>query len=90
MGFQRLRDRRAAHNMGAHRRQAVQTAPRGVDCVHGVRPNVGLTGSRSSPSDIALWDAGVKLYTLPYYATTTTLQTNGEALAGFLRATARG
>ena len=85
-----MRDRRAAHNRGAHRRQAVQTAPRGVDCVHGVRPNVGLTGSRLSPSDIALWDAGVKLYTLPYYASTTSLQTKGEALTGLLCASARG
>ena len=40
--------------------------------------------------DMALWDTGVKLYALPYYATTTTLQTKGDALAGFLRATAKG
>jgi NitT/TauT family transport system substrate-binding protein len=40
--------------------------------------------------DMALWDTGVKLYALPYYATTKTLQTHGDVLAGFLRATAKG
>ena len=32
--------------------------------------------------DMALWDTGVKLYALPYYATTKTLKTRGDALAG--------
>ena len=40
--------------------------------------------------DMALWDTGVKLYALPYYATTKTLQTQGDVLAGFLRASAKG
>ena len=40
--------------------------------------------------DMALWDTGVKLYALPYYATTKTLQTRGDALAGFVRASAKG
>ena len=40
--------------------------------------------------DMALWDTGVKLYALPYYATTKTLQTHGDVLAGFLRASAKG
>jgi len=40
--------------------------------------------------DLALWDTGVKLYALPYYATTKTLQSQGEALAGFVRAAAKG
>jgi len=40
--------------------------------------------------DMALWDTGVKLYALPYYATTKTLQTHGDALAGFVRASAKG
>jgi NitT/TauT family transport system substrate-binding protein len=40
--------------------------------------------------DMALWDTGVKLYALPYYATTKTLQTKGDVLAGFLRASAKG
>ena len=40
--------------------------------------------------DLALWDTGVKLYALPYYATTKTLQSQGDALAGFVRAAAKG
>jgi NitT/TauT family transport system substrate-binding protein len=40
--------------------------------------------------DMTLWDAGVKLYALPYYANTRTLQTQSHALEGFLRATSRG
>jgi NitT/TauT family transport system substrate-binding protein len=40
--------------------------------------------------DMALWDTGVKLYALPYYATTKTLQTHGDVLAGFVRASAKG
>jgi NitT/TauT family transport system substrate-binding protein len=40
--------------------------------------------------DLALWDTGVKLYALPYYATTQTLQSHGDVLAGFIRAAAKG
>ena len=40
--------------------------------------------------DMALWDTGVKLYALPYYATTKTLQTQGDVLAAFMRASAKG
>lgn len=40
--------------------------------------------------DLALWDTGVQLYALPYYATTKTLDTQGAALAGFIRAAAKG
>jgi len=40
--------------------------------------------------DMALWDTGVKLYALPYYATTKTLQAHGDVLAGFVRASAKG
>lgn len=40
--------------------------------------------------DMRLWDAGVKLYPLPYYATVDTLQKQGETLAKFLRATSKG
>ncbi|NML42324.1 ABC transporter substrate-binding protein [Ramlibacter sp. G-1-2-2] len=40
--------------------------------------------------DMALWDGGVKLYALPYYATNETIQQHPQVLAGFLRATARG
>jgi NitT/TauT family transport system substrate-binding protein len=40
--------------------------------------------------DMPLWDAGVRLYALPYYANVATLKTQPKILAGFLRATARG
>ncbi len=40
--------------------------------------------------DMALWDTGVKLYALPYYATTQTLQSKADVLAGFIRASAKG
>jgi NitT/TauT family transport system substrate-binding protein len=39
---------------------------------------------------MSLWDQGVRLYGLPYYATTDTLQSKAELLAGFLRAAGRG
>ena len=39
---------------------------------------------------LALWDTGVKLYALPYYATTKTLDSQGDRLAAFLRAAAKG
>jgi NitT/TauT family transport system substrate-binding protein len=40
--------------------------------------------------DLKLWDSGVRLYALPYYATTKTLQTNKDALVKFVRATGKG
>jgi NitT/TauT family transport system substrate-binding protein len=40
--------------------------------------------------DLSLWDSGVRLYALPYYATAKTLQSQPQMLAAFLRATARG
>ena len=40
--------------------------------------------------DMRLWDAGVKLYPLPYYATTETLAKKADQLAKFLRATGKG
>ncbi len=39
---------------------------------------------------LRLWDAGVHLYANPYYATPETIQAKGDALARFLRASARG
>lgn len=39
---------------------------------------------------MSLWDAGVKLYALPYYATAETLKTKSDVLAKYLRATAKG
>ncbi|HJQ59628.1 MAG TPA: ABC transporter substrate-binding protein [Vineibacter sp.] len=40
--------------------------------------------------DLRLWDTGVRLYALPYYATTKTLETKADALAAFVRAAAKG
>ena len=40
--------------------------------------------------DMRLWDTGVRLYALPYYATVDTLTKNPEMLAKFLRATSKG
>ena len=40
--------------------------------------------------DLMLWDTGVRLYALPYYATRDTLQQKPELLAGFVRAASRG
>ena len=40
--------------------------------------------------DLPLWDAGVQLHALPYYAHTDIVQHQPELLARFLRATARG
>uniref|UniRef100_UPI0013D1ECC6 ABC transporter substrate-binding protein n=1 Tax=Acinetobacter pittii TaxID=48296 RepID=UPI0013D1ECC6 len=40
--------------------------------------------------DLRLWDAGVRLYALPYYATVDTIQKKGDVLAKFLRASAKG
>ena len=37
--------------------------------------------------DLRLWDTGVRLYALPYYATAKTIETKGDVLAAFLRAT---
>jgi NitT/TauT family transport system substrate-binding protein len=40
--------------------------------------------------DLRLWDTGVRLYALPFYATKDTLAKKPEMLAGFLRAASRG
>ena len=40
--------------------------------------------------DLRLWDTGVRLYALPYYATAETIERKPELLAGFTRASARG
>jgi NitT/TauT family transport system substrate-binding protein len=37
-----------------------------------------------------LWDTGVRLYALPYYATVQTIERRADVLARFLRATGRG
>jgi NitT/TauT family transport system substrate-binding protein len=62
-----------------------------VDAVTGWLTNTtALKVLGSERVDMALWDTGVRLYALPLYATTKTLQTQQKVLAGFLRASARG
>ena len=40
--------------------------------------------------DLRLWDAGVRLYALPYYATKDTIEKKADMLAAYVRATSRG
>jgi NitT/TauT family transport system substrate-binding protein len=40
--------------------------------------------------NLRLWDTGVRLYALPYYATARTIQTKTDTLARFVRATGKG
>jgi NitT/TauT family transport system substrate-binding protein len=42
------------------------------------------------PVVMRLWDTGVRLYALPYYATVQTIERRADVLARFLRATGRG
>ena len=62
-----------------------------VDVVTGWQTNVtALKPLGPDRVDLRLWDAGVRLYALPYYATVKTIQTRPDVLQKFLRATARG
>lgn len=62
-----------------------------VDAVTGWQTNTtAMKVLGADRVDLRLWDAGVRLYALPYYATTQTLQTRSDVLQRFLRATARG
>jgi NitT/TauT family transport system substrate-binding protein len=62
-----------------------------VDVVTGWQTNVtALKPLGPDRVDLRLWDADVKLYALPYYATVQTIQTRSDVLQRFLRATARG
>src|SRR5262252_8846838 len=62
-----------------------------VDVVTGWQTNVtALKPLGPDRVDLRLWDAGVRLYALPYYATAKTIQQHPDVLQKFLRATARG
>ena len=62
-----------------------------VDTVTGWQTNTSaLKPFGTDRVDLRLWDTGVRLYALPYYAHTETIRTKPEILARFLRATARG
>jgi NitT/TauT family transport system substrate-binding protein len=62
-----------------------------VDVVTGWTTNVTAL-KPLGPDRIAmrLWDQGIRLYGMPYYATEDTLETAPSALDGFLRASGRG
>ena len=62
-----------------------------VDCVTGWQTNTSAIKPLGADRvDLRLWDTGVKLYALPYYATNQTIATKPEVLQRFLRATTRG
>ena len=62
-----------------------------VDTVTGWQTNTSaLKPFGTDRVDLRLWDTGVRLYALPYYAHTDTIRNKPEMLARFLRATARG
>ena len=62
-----------------------------VDTVTGWQTNTSaLKPFGTDRVDLRLWDTGVRLYALPYYAHTETIRAKPEMLVRFLRATARG
>jgi NitT/TauT family transport system substrate-binding protein len=62
-----------------------------VDAITGWETNVtALSVLGPDYVTMKLWDQGVKLYALPYYATQDTLKNKAEMLAGFLRAAGKG
>src|SRR5580765_2794020 len=62
-----------------------------VDCVTGWLTNTSAMKVLGSDMvAMRLWDTGVRLYALPYYATATTIKTRGDILAKYLRASAKG
>ena len=62
-----------------------------VDAVTGWLTNTTqLKALGADRVDLRLWDTGVRLYALPYYATHQMIQTRPDVLQRFLRATARG
>lgn len=62
-----------------------------VDAVTGWQTNTtALKPLGADRVDLRLWDAGVRLYALPYYTTSTTLKDHPDIVTRFMRATARG
>ena len=62
-----------------------------VDVITGWTTNVTALAPLG-PDRIAmrLWDQGIRLYAMPYYATIETIENEPHILEGFLRATGRG
>lgn len=62
-----------------------------VDVISGWTTNVtALKPLGDGRLAMRLWDQGIRLYAMPYYATLETLDTRPDLLARFLRATGRG
>jgi len=61
-----------------------------VDVVTGWLTNTTALRVVQDAVVMRLWDTGVRLYALPYYATAQTIERRGEVLAKFLRASGRG
>jgi NitT/TauT family transport system substrate-binding protein len=62
-----------------------------VDAITGWQTNTtALRVVGDQRVDLRLWDAGVQLYALPFYAHTKTLETKSEMVNAFIRATAKG
>jgi len=62
-----------------------------VDCFTGWSTNTtALKVLGDQRVDMKLWDTGVRLYALPYYATVQTLQTKADILQKYVRASAKG
>jgi NitT/TauT family transport system substrate-binding protein len=92
-----LRAMLAKHNIAENQ---VQVIPMGadmsplmtgqVDVVTGWLTNTTALRVIPDPVVLRLWDAGVRLYALPYYATAQTIERRADVLARFLRASGRG
>ncbi len=62
-----------------------------VDVITGWTTNVtALSPLGDDRKTMRLWDQGIRLYAMPYYATLDTLDQSPELLQSFLRATGRG
>jgi NitT/TauT family transport system substrate-binding protein len=61
-----------------------------VDVITGWLTNTTALRVIPDPVVMRLWDTGVRLYALPYYATAQTIERRADVLARFLRATGRG
>ncbi|MGG5821866.1 ABC transporter substrate-binding protein [Falsiroseomonas sp. HW251] len=61
-----------------------------VDVVTGWLTNTSAMKVIPDPVIMRLWDTGVRLYALPYYATAQTIERRADVLAKFLRASGRG
>jgi NitT/TauT family transport system substrate-binding protein len=92
-----LRAMLAKHNIPENQ---VQVIPMGadmsplmtgqVDVVTGWLTNTTALRVIPDPVVMRLWDTGVRLYALPYYATAQTIERRADVLARFLRASGRG